>query len=629
MPPSKRSTLPRRAARLKLGALAAAALFAAAAVAQISVRPEDPSGLSLREKRVRVIHSATPEVPGTSMHLQQTDPWLAYQRGRSYFFHEWGKDEGVFTTVTEHMVAATTTSCGMCHNLPFRSPGAGGNTAEPPGFGRNTPHLFGAGLMEVLAQQLRAELLAAHDANRNGFLDVPAETAGKRAAFEATPGSVVDFGALSDEDGDRRPDLNPTVQPIYVDAAGRVVRRTPEGKPARLSDAGVVGYDVSFAVFSSSVGDHQVPTIRIFQNGALLTVMGVAADDPTLLWGVGAGARRAPEQPWSGTSNAGALQPNPELQPSTLEALARMQPDTPGTMGEGEVDLVEWYLLNHPAPALGAQTDETRRGRALLGSMGCTSCHLSDWQIRAADAATGLPGDRRFFHLEVGYDPEDRRLEGRLQPLTRTVKTESGKTLLEPRRGAFLVEDMFSDLRHHDLGERYHEHYHYQGRFFVLKRYRTPPLWGVGSTAPYGHDGRSPTLDHAIRRHGGEAAASTAAYLAAPEADRRALLAFLRSLVLYQPDVLPADLDGDGSVAQRYQVAGREVGPERFQPELLFRVPPVYRGKVRGPDGDEYFSYELLNLAESYGETLPALADANGDGLPDLLRPPVPVSPGR
>ena len=39
--------------------------------------------------------------------------------------------------------------------------------------------------------------------------------------------------------------------------------------------------------------------------------------------------------------------------------------------------------------------------------------------------------------------------------------------------------------------------------------WRTPPLWGVASSAPYFHDGRAQTLDHAIRRHGGEAAETT------------------------------------------------------------------------------------------------------------------------
>jgi CxxC motif-containing protein (DUF1111 family) len=31
----------------------------------------------------------------------------------------------------------------------------------------------------------------------------------------------------------------------------------------------------------------------------------------------------------------------------------------------------------------------------------------------------------------------------------------------------------------------------------------TEPLWGVGSTSPYGHDGRSTTLQEVILRHGG------------------------------------------------------------------------------------------------------------------------------
>ena len=33
----------------------------------------------------------------------------------------------------------------------------------------------------------------------------------------------------------------------------------------------------------------------------------------------------------------------------------------------------------------------------------------------------------------------------------------------------------------------------------------TEPLWGVGTTAPYGHDGRSINLNEVILRHGGEA----------------------------------------------------------------------------------------------------------------------------
>ena len=79
--------------------------------------------------------------------------------------------------------------------------------------------------------------------------------------------------------------------------------------------------------------------------------------------------------------------------------------------------------------------------------------------------------------------------------------------------------------------------------------WRTAPLWGIGlgpcvtggvegpnqqqvctPHASYLHDGRARTLDEAIRWHGGEADAAREAYEALPEADREALLRFLRSL---------------------------------------------------------------------------------------------------
>jgi hypothetical protein len=129
-------------------------------------------------------------------------------------------------------------------------------------------------------------------------------------------------------------------------------------------------------------------------------------------------------------------------------------------------------------------------------------------------------------------------------------------------------------------------------------------LWGVGSSAPYGHDGLSLTLDDVIRRHGGEAQAAESQYAKAPREDREDLLAFLRSLVLYQPDALATDLDGDGKIDTGFKVAGREAGPERFWPELLFRVPPLYRGWTTSPEGERYFSFEMLNVPEAYGEKL-------------------------
>jgi Di-haem oxidoreductase, putative peroxidase len=610
---TKRRTV--RAALALLGLL-----LALGAGAQLSVRSDDPIGFAIREPRVRVIHSRDASLAGTSMHLQQTDPWLAYQRGRSYFFHEWGVEDGGFKYLPVRPAAASTTSCGMCHNLPFPTPGAGGNIAAEMHVGRNTPHLFGAGLLETIGMQVRAQVIAQLDANGNGYLDVPAETAGRRMVVEAAPGVAVDFGLFDDANDDGRPDLNPIVIVRYVDAEGVRSMHNNQGKYASLKDPGMVGIDLALGTFASSAGDHMFPALRVFAAGVLNNIMGILPDIATVP--PPAGRRGNWLRDWGKLSNAGAFQTELAL---TANPAADTDPRRHGTISEGELDLFEWYMANYPAPALGRQDERTQRGRALMTSLGCTSCHVSSWVIQPADPARGLPGDRRFFDLQVKYNPKTSRQEGKLRLLTRQVPGPGGTALAEPKREGFVVEDVFTDLRHHNLGEKFYDYSYRNGKMLSTQRFRTPPLWGIGSTAPYGHDGQSLTLDDVIRRHGGEAEESARAYAAAPAVDREAVVAFLESLVLYIPETLPTDLDGDGAIAKSYRAGGLDLGPERFWPELMFRTAPRYRGWVDGPDGDRYFSFELLNVAEAYGESLPALADRNRDTMPDLLAPSAPA----
>jgi CxxC motif-containing protein (DUF1111 family) len=60
--------------------------------------------------------------------------------------------------------------------------------------------------------------------------------------------------------------------------------------------------------------------------------------------------------------------------------------------------------------------------------------------------------------------------------------------------------------------------------------YRTPPLRGLRDTAPYFHDGRSPTVEEAVRRHAGEALGVRQAFEALTAPERAALIAFLLAL---------------------------------------------------------------------------------------------------
>jgi hypothetical protein len=141
----------------------------------------------------------------------------------------------------------------------------------------------------------------------------------------------------------------------------------------------------------------------------------------------------------------------------------------------------------------------------------------------------------------------------------------------------------------------------------------------VGSSAPYFHDGASLSLEDALERHGGEAAEVRARWRALPEQEQEALLAFLRSLVLYPVTGLPADVDGDGRIAPEWELKGRPThGPERFDPELLAQVPCELEGPTRGYGGESIVSRACLNVPALYRMDLPARRDGDRDGFPDM-----------
>lgn len=82
----------------------------------------------------------------------------------------------------------------------------------------------------------------------------------------------------------------------------------------------------------------------------------------------------------------------------------------------------------------------------------------------------------------------------------------------------------------------------------IVKEFLTGPLWGVGTTASYGHDGRSVNLTEVILRHGGEARSAQQEFRSLPYAIRGKLLDFLNTLILFPPDDTASNLDpGDRS----------------------------------------------------------------------------------
>lgn len=88
--------------------------------------------------------------------------------------------------------------------------------------------------------------------------------------------------------------------------------------------------------------------------------------------------------------------------------------------------------------------------------------------------------------------------------------------------------NLYSDLLLHDVAPSYL--LGIEDGDAGMREFRTPPLWGLGTTAPYMHDGRAYTVEDAILQHDSEAKKARDLYLALPPSVKAALIAFLESL---------------------------------------------------------------------------------------------------
>jgi hypothetical protein len=602
--------------------------------------PHDLSGLSIKTPRVRVVHTTDPNLAGGSMYLQQVDPWLGYMWGKNMTQRNWRERDGVYGDagkidgllladgVSKMMDRSHVNSCAACHNNPYRDGGAGLTMAKNGGSGRNTPHMFGGGLVEMIGLQLRLQALAVADTNRDGWISFE-EMKGKRLIVSNLPPGVpgerveIDYGSFDDR-GDGYPGLNPIFYPIFVDENGK---RIPSARS--LKSPGVAGYTIEVQAFGA--GHLYLPfrppvstTLRAFTTAPFDIHSGLQAHDPTTytspnLDGLALVSNAGAQQfiTAAGKDRGGVRAPTK----SGLPGISLDDPDRDGyceELSEGDIDMAEWYLLNHPAPARGRITKDVVAGEKLFHKVGCASCHVPDWHLHAhnpgaKDYTERFDGDRRFFELQVAFNDQTHRMEGKLVYLSQKV---GNRTL--PKRGAYTVRGIYSDFKYHDVGEDFYQ-MQYDGS--LIKKWRTLPLWGVGTTAPYGHDGANLDLDSVIRRHGGEALKSKLAYVGLSEQEQNQVICFLNSLVLYQTDMLPCDINGDGKISPHYKVQGMNTGIERFNPEWLFRVPAKIEGPIKNVTGDQIVSYAIVNVREAYGLDLPYLIDSDGDGFPDVIDP--------
>jgi Di-haem oxidoreductase, putative peroxidase len=483
-------------------ALTATLMLATAAHAQLTdvsqTTPIVPGGAIGKSLAAQVGTGHGDELtPGSAVYLIKRDPARSIRRGRQIFQRKFTLQQGLGPRVgvdssgniqsNAAFGAGLSDSCASCHGRPRGSAGAGGDVATRPD-SRDAPHLFGAGLKEMLADEITMDLRAI----RSRAVQLASARATTVALYLTSKG--IQYGIIQAQ-------ANGTIDTSRVQGVDADLRVRP------------------------FFHDGREFSLRAFAVGAFKDEMGLESPDPLLC------AATRSSNPVKVTTPAGmVLDPALDrIKPAPLCG-ASADGDLDGVTNEIDpalIDHMEFYLLNYFKPGTGQTTEQTEHGLRLMRAIGCTNCHVQNLKVEH---------DRRVADLETRFDPEKgifNRLFATATTLFKAVPDGQFYPQLLPQGQSFLVRNFFSDLKRHDLGAAFHER-NYDGT--LTTRFMTEPLWGVATTAPYGHDGRSINLTEVILRHGGEAAASEQAFAALDEREQRHIVDFLSTLVLFPPD---------------------------------------------------------------------------------------------
>lgn len=437
--------------------------------------------------------------------------------------------------------------CFECHEAPFedgagtaalnvhRDPFRTGNISQF--IERNTPHVFAPGAIQRLAEEMTDAL----GADQQRLVTDVCRAGGTRSVTLDAKG--VNFGTLSATRTATAPACTVTFNTDGV--------RGVDFLPSVDNPAAPVALIVRPFQWKGSV-----PFLRDFNRGAAHNELGMQAVEV-----VGDNV----DGDFDGVTN--------ELSIGDMTALAVYMAAQPRP-----TTLLELNALGLLEPSLtSAQVSRINRGRQVFGEVGCTSCHVQ--QLTLDSPIYSEPSQNAAFRDGAAF-PAGQPTVNVVDPrnpvtfdLTRDqpdniIRTSSGS--IRARLGSFtrrdssgrVIIELYGDLKRHAMGPRLAEAVNEIAGDDVTPipvsprnrhtpdTYLTENLWGVGSTAPYMHDGRATTLAEAIIEHAAsnsdtasEARASRAAYLARSQADKLAVIAFLQNLVLFkleEPDAAAA-----------------------------------------------------------------------------------------
>jgi cytochrome c peroxidase len=413
------------------------------------------------------------------------------------------------------------TSCAECHNTPVED-GAGrpsGNvhrdpqrTATPGKFiQRNTPHLFGTGGLQRLAEEMTDDLRGQATAAIIGCGGVGCSVVVNLASKGISFGTVIIT----------RTAVDPTLPPNNCTGTDAIPFIDPAdclaGVGADITGLAGVARDLVVRPFQWK---GSVAFVRDFNRDASNQEIGMQAVEM---------AGDNVDGDFDGVSNEFGVGDQSVL---ALYIAAQPRPTT-------RQELCSLGLI---PPITSAENAAIGRGEAQFKALGCATCHVPALTINAATFSEPSQNvNFRDLRFPAGQDPLARDLDPARavtfdltadQPDNRIVvggkEIRFGAFEKGPHRGSAIVR-LYGDLKRHDMGPRLAEQIDEIGNGASV--WLTENLWGVGSTAPYLHDGRATTLVEAILEHGGEGQASRDKFAALTASQKKDVVTFLDNLV--------------------------------------------------------------------------------------------------
>ncbi|MFT5707142.1 MAG: cytochrome c553 [Oceanospirillaceae bacterium] len=406
------------------------------------------------------------------------------------------KDQQWANHTPKRVTGPNAQSCDVCHGTPFGD-GAGkvvmNNIRDPKHSGdisqfinRQPPHIFGIGALQLLAQEMTTDL-----ANIKQQALVQAQNSGQSVTLPLASKGI-NFGSLTAHS-------NQT-----------------------LNTAAISGLDADLLI-KPIEWKGITANIRAFVRDASHNELGMQATEIT-----------GDDVDGDGDGVVNELSVG-DITAMVIYQAAQPRPTT-------NIELAKLGII----PALSQKMlNQIKQGETAFNKAACSACHQPSLTLNSAvftePSQHPLYRDSKF---PAGQDPLQQGVNPN-QPIRFDLTKDLPDNIITASDGSktsfgnFETDDsgaaivyLYGDLKRHDMGPALAEAIDEAGTGAAT--FLTKELWGVGSTAPYLHDGRATTLAEAIDFHGGESAASRKKHQALTKTEQNALIAFLNNLVLYK-----------------------------------------------------------------------------------------------